>query len=178
MNRRGEAQLVLQVAHEVDDLRLDGDVEGGDGFVADDEVGAGGEGAGDADALALAAAELVGEAAHGVAREADGVHELGDAVVDFAGAAGEAEIVQGLREDVADAHAGVEAAEGVLKDDLDAAAQGAELAERDVVDALAVEEDFAVGWLDEAEDGLGRRCFCRSRFRRRGRGFRPWRCRS
>ena len=58
----GEAQLLLEVLEEVEDLGLDGDVEGRDGLVADDELRVEGEGAGDADALALAAGELVGVA--------------------------------------------------------------------------------------------------------------------
>ena len=55
----GEAELVLQVLEQVDDLRLDRHVEGGDRLVADDELGLERERAGDADALALAAGELV-----------------------------------------------------------------------------------------------------------------------
>ena len=51
----GEVVFVLQVLQEVDDLGLDGDVEGGDWLVGDDEGGVEGEGARDADALTLAA---------------------------------------------------------------------------------------------------------------------------
>ena len=51
----GEAELVAEVGEEVEDLRLDGDVEGGGGFVADDEAWVECECAGDADALSLAA---------------------------------------------------------------------------------------------------------------------------
>jgi hypothetical protein len=36
----GQAEVGLEVGEEVEDLGLDGDVEGGDGFVADDEFGA------------------------------------------------------------------------------------------------------------------------------------------
>ena len=55
----GEAELLLEVVEEVEDLALDRDVEGGDGLVADDELGVEGERPGDADALPLAAGELV-----------------------------------------------------------------------------------------------------------------------
>ncbi len=51
----GEPEVPLEVLEEVEDLRLDGDVERGDGLVADDQLGVEREGAGDADALALAA---------------------------------------------------------------------------------------------------------------------------
>ena len=55
----GQAELALQVLQQVDDLRLDRDVERGDRLVADDQLGLDRERAGDADALALAAGELV-----------------------------------------------------------------------------------------------------------------------
>ena len=68
----GEGEFALEIAEEVDDLRADADVEGGDGLVEDEEFGAKGEGAGDVDALALAAGEFVGIAGHGGVVEADG----------------------------------------------------------------------------------------------------------
>jgi serine kinase of HPr protein (carbohydrate metabolism regulator) len=55
----GKAEAALQVLQQVDDLRLDRDVEGGDRLVAHDQVGIDRQRAGDADALALAAGELV-----------------------------------------------------------------------------------------------------------------------
>jgi hypothetical protein len=59
----GQPQALAQRLEQVDDLRLDRDVERRDRLVADDEVGLDRERAGDADALALAAAELVRVAA-------------------------------------------------------------------------------------------------------------------
>src|SRR5439155_4361570 len=58
----GECKLALQVLEQVEDLRLHRDVERGDGLVAHDQLRVDGERAGDADALALAARELVREA--------------------------------------------------------------------------------------------------------------------
>ena len=55
----GELQLLPQLLEQVDDLGLDRDVERRDRLVADDEVRRRGERPGDADALALAAGELV-----------------------------------------------------------------------------------------------------------------------
>ena len=55
----GEAQLGLQLLQELQDLRLDRDVERGDAFVGDDDLRVEAERAGDADALALAAGEFV-----------------------------------------------------------------------------------------------------------------------
>ena len=58
----GEAEVVLQIRQQVEDLRLHGDVERARRFVEYQEVGFDGEGAGDADPLALAAGELPGVA--------------------------------------------------------------------------------------------------------------------
>ncbi|KAG1531067.1 hypothetical protein G6F50_016918 [Rhizopus delemar] len=49
-----QAEFLLQVAHQVQDLRLDGYVQCGGGLVADQEARARGQRAGDADALARA----------------------------------------------------------------------------------------------------------------------------
>ncbi len=67
----GEVKFFLEVHQKVDDLGLDRNIEGTDRFVTDDELRFDGEGAGNADTLALASAEFMGEAA-GVGRvEAD-----------------------------------------------------------------------------------------------------------
>ena len=55
----GDAELALQALQQVDDLRLHRDVERRDRLVADDQRGLDRERAGDRDALALAARELV-----------------------------------------------------------------------------------------------------------------------
>ena len=67
----GEAEVALEVLQEVDDLGPDRDVQGGDRLVGDDELRLQGQRPGDADPLALAAAEGVGIAAAGVGRQAD-----------------------------------------------------------------------------------------------------------
>jgi hypothetical protein len=55
-------ELRLEVGEQVEDLGLDRDVESAYRFVEDEEVGFECEGAGDTDALALPAGELVGVA--------------------------------------------------------------------------------------------------------------------
>ena len=55
----GQAELALERLEQVEHLRLDRHVERGHGLVADDEVRLQDERPGDADALALATAELV-----------------------------------------------------------------------------------------------------------------------
>ena len=58
----GEVELLLEVFEQVDDLGLHRHVEGGHRLVAHDQLRLEGERPGDADPLALAARELVGEA--------------------------------------------------------------------------------------------------------------------
>ena len=76
----GEAEAILKLLEEVDDLGLDRDIEGGEGLIGDDEPGLDGEGAGDADTLPLAAGELVREAVSESGANADGVEQLRDAL--------------------------------------------------------------------------------------------------
>src|SRR5579872_2168381 len=54
-----EAEFGLQILQQVDDLRLDRNVERGDRLIADDQVRLGRERTRDADALALAARKLM-----------------------------------------------------------------------------------------------------------------------
>ena len=83
----GQAEPLLQLEQQVDDLRLHRDVERGDELVGDQALGLDRQRAGDADALALAAGELVGLAVGGVRRQAHQVQQLGDARLRSAGAA-------------------------------------------------------------------------------------------
>src|SRR3569623_1161193 len=71
----GQAELALQRAHEVEDLRLDRHIEGRDGLVADDQRWTEGQSAGDADALALAAGELRWETVVVLGIEPDDLHQ-------------------------------------------------------------------------------------------------------
>ena len=80
----GEAELVLQVLEQVDDLGLDRHVERGDRLVADDQLRPQRDGAGDADALALAAGELVGVAVVVLRVQPDALHQVLDLGLDAA----------------------------------------------------------------------------------------------
>ena len=69
----GEMKRFPQVGQQVQDLRLHGDIERADRLIEDQELRLDRQGSGDADALALAAAELVRVAVDDVRRE---THEL------------------------------------------------------------------------------------------------------
>ena len=85
-----QLQFLLQVPHQIENLRLDGNVEGGNRLVEDDQVRLQGQGAGDADTLRLAAGEAVRIAVEEPGIQAHRPHQLHD---DFAPAGGVAYLV-------------------------------------------------------------------------------------
>ena len=113
----GQVALFLQLLQQVDDLRLDGHVQRGDRLVADDELGIQRQRAGDADALALAAGELVRIAGLVVGLQAAVVHDLVDIVVKLV-LGDQVVLAHGLADDLADRQARGQAGERVLEDDL------------------------------------------------------------
>src|SRR6266702_770188 len=119
----GQAELVLKVAHQIEDLRLHGDVERRSRLVADDELGVGGERPRDCDALALAAGKLMRKFQPVVRMQADEAEKLADAGLDVALSLDQIEGTDRLGDDGIDPEARIEARIGILKDHLDAAAQ-------------------------------------------------------
>ena len=160
----GEAELLLKLLQQVDDLSLDRDVEGRHRFVGDDQLGAHGEGAGDADALTLAPGELMRVAPEVLGGEAHRLEQLYDALLALATASGELVDDERLADDRSHRHPRVQGGVGVLEDDLHLLA---DLAERPLVeggDVPILEPDFARGGLDEAEDGPAGRGLAAARF--------------
>ena len=137
-----EVELLLQLLEQVDDLRLDRDVERGDGLVGDDEVRVDRDRAGEADALALSAGELVRVTARRVGGQADDLEQVADLRARLAPAR-EAVGPQRLADDAADAVARVERRERILEDHLHPPAQRPQLVLAELGDVLAVEEDPA-----------------------------------
>src|SRR5207302_787898 len=121
--------LALQLDEQIDDLRLDRDVERAQRLVGDDEARLDRERARDADALALAAGELVRIARRDLGAQADDVEQFGDALFARGGVA-EAVDDERLVEDVADGHARIERRVRILEDDLRALAERAQRARR------------------------------------------------
>lgn len=155
-----EAVGALEVAEQVDDLCADGDIERADRLVENEEFRFEGEGAGDVDALTLASGEFVRKARKGGIVEAD----LGEQIAEARAVTRFVVDGEGLGEDLADGHAGVERGVGVLKDDLHAAAEGAEMAGGGVGNVGAVEVDRAAGGLDEAKHHAGDGAFAAAGF--------------
>src|SRR5258708_3988073 len=113
-----EAELLLQILQQVDDLRLDRDVERRDRLVTDDQFGFRRECPGYSDALALTA--------RNIARQANRVHQRHDLRFEFGGRSRKAEITDRLGQDGTHAHTRIEAREWILEDHLNAAAHAAQ----------------------------------------------------
>src|SRR6202023_197229 len=119
----GEAELVLQVAHQVEDLGLHGDIERGGRFVADDELGFGGERPGDRYALPLPAGKFVWIFPAVVGVQADQGQEFADPRLNVVLALDQIEGSDRLGNNGIDPKPRVEARIGVPEDNLNAAAQ-------------------------------------------------------
>src|SRR5512133_165652 len=146
-----QRELRLELLEEVDDLRLDRDVERRDGLVGDDEVGVDRERAGDPDPLALTARELVRKARAGVGREPDGLQQLANPPRHVAPSR-QAVDLHRLTDDPSDAVPRVQRRERVLEDHLHPAAKSPDGSLAPLSDVLAIEEDSASGRLVEAQD--------------------------
>ena len=149
----GHAELLLELLHELEDLGLDGDVEGRGGLVGDQDVGLAGERHGDHDALAHAAGVLVRILLHALLGVVD-AHEaqhLDGAVPRLPLVAVGVER-DGLDELMPDGIGGVQRGHRILEDDRDLVA--AHIAH----DLLARADELLAVELDGAGDNLTRGC--------------------
>ena len=150
----GQAAALLHLVQQVQHLCTDGDIQCRDGLVGHDELRFHDQCTGNADALALAARELVGEAGGKLRQQADlmqGVHHLFVQVfLIFV----EMMVQQALGNDILDLGALVQRSHGVLEDHLDLADDLFVQFLGDLaVDLLALEEDVAAGGRVDAADG-------------------------
>jgi len=148
-----KAEVILQLGEQVEDLGLNGNVKGGNGFVADDELGVHGQGTGDSDTLTLAAGELVGVAVGVEGSETDHAQQLGGTLFDLL--FGSHLMGQhGLLKHGTNGHTGVKGSVGILENDLHLAADFAHLGTVQLAEILTVEDNFTGGGLDELKNGL------------------------
>src|ERR1700682_3016959 len=150
--------LALQVDQQIDHLGLDRDVERRYRLVAHDEVRPERQRPRDADALALAAGELVRIVQHLIRPEPDLLEQFGDPFPLFV-TRGHAMDGERLGPDVARPLAWCERGERVLKNDLHRTPVRAQLGLAEMGDIAAIEPDGAGGRLDEAQDAARNRRF-------------------
>ncbi|MCG3773866.1 MAG: hypothetical protein JW395_0682 [Nitrospira sp.] len=113
----GQLESLLKLFEQVDDLRLNRNVQRGDGLVADNEGRVGRQRSGNADALPLAAGELMRVAAGKVGMQPHDGKQLINPVLVFL-TLGQTVNLQGLANNAAAGHAGVQGTVWVLEDDL------------------------------------------------------------
>jgi hypothetical protein len=150
----GEPELVLEALEQVDDLGLDGDIQRRDRLVADDDLRSEGQATGDADALALAAGELVRVASQVVGVEADHLEQLLYLLPAAALGRDVRVDLERLADDVADRHPWVQRGVGVLQHDLDVPSQLPEPLPVHREDVLALEQRLPGGRLLEPHQEL------------------------
>ena len=157
----GQAEFLLQLTQQVDHLRLDGHIQCGDRFVADNEVRVQGESSCNADALALSAGEFMGIAALVVFRQAAGVHHAGDVVIELP-LRNNAMLPHSLADDLAHGQTRGEAGIGVLKDNLYPGTELTQFLLAERKDILSVYSDLAGGLFQQAEDRAATSAFATS----------------
>ena len=173
MNRYDRPKSLLQVLQQVDDLRLDGDVERRDRLVADDEVGLDGERAGDADALSLAAGELVRVALRmlgAAARPPRAARERARSARRACRCRAPASAPAGCRWI---GHPRVQRRIRILENDLQVAPHPAHLVARQPGDVLPLEAHRTAARLEQPQDQRGRWSTCRSPTRPRAPSVSP-----
>ena len=142
----GEAEFALEILQQVDDLRLDRDIERRHRLVEDQHARLEGERARDADALLLPARELVREAAHHARRQPHHLEQARDPRR-TAHLLVEPVDSQRLGDDLPRALDRVERGEGVLEHVLHVPAHLAHRAAAERGDVAAAETDAAAGRL-------------------------------
>ena len=111
----GETQLLLKLNKHIDYLCLNRNVKSGNRLVADNERGAEGKGAGDADALALTAGKFMGIAGGVLAVQANFIHKLEYAFASLGLIIIHLMYVKRLRNNIGDSHSGIQRGVGVLE---------------------------------------------------------------
>src|SRR5262249_36477966 len=123
----GQAELLLQLLQQIDDLRLDGHVERGYRLSAKDKRRRYREGARIPDPLPLPAGELMRVSPNVFGTQPHGFEKLADPVLELPPALRQTMNYERLADDGADCHAWIERRVRVLKDDLHLSAQDAQI---------------------------------------------------
>jgi hypothetical protein len=116
-NNIGKAEFLLKIPQKVEHLRLDGDIQGGNGFIAYDQSGPQGESPGNDDPLPLAAAEIFWIPGDMLGLKTHSSQELNRHVLSVSAFA-DLVIVKRLTNDPPDGLLWIERIERILEDDL------------------------------------------------------------
>ena len=167
----GQAHLILEFIKHIDDLGLDGYVQGGHRLVANHKLGVHGHSPGNADTLPLAAGELVGITVGVLRVQAHLGHQLQHPLLPLLLGGVHLVHVQRLGDDVGDSHAGIQRGIGVLENHcgLLPVVQNVLLG----FDLLAVEEDLAGGGLIQVQERAANGGFAAAGLAHQAQGLPP-----
>ena len=170
----GQAELVLQIQQQIDDLRLHRHIECGHRLIGDNQAGIERERAGNADALALSAAEGMGKTVHIFDGQLHDIEQFAHPLAPLGGVR-HAVDQQRLADQIADHHARVERGEGILKHHLQMAAERFQpfAAQRCQIGCLAVERevDLARTGVERAHDAARHGGFAAAAFAHQRQGL-------
>ena len=160
----GQVQFFLEIHQKIHDLSLDGNVQGTDGFIADNEFRFNGKGTGDTDPLALSPAELVGKASGVGGVESDESQEFRYPFGSVgSGHLGEVNF-QRFGKDGADPEPGIQGVVRILKNHLNLFAIGAKRRAGKGANLFSLVGDGAGGGVDESDDDSSHCGFSRAAF--------------
>src|SRR4029453_17191599 len=154
----GKMMLALQVDQQIDHLGLDRYIKRRYRLVAHDQAGVQRQGAGDADALALAAGELMRVVLHLIRPEPDLLKQFGDALALLASRRQTMD-AEWLPNNVARRHPGIERSKRILEHDLHRTSMRAPVRLAEMGYIQPVKADAAAGRLDQAQDAARHRRF-------------------
>ena len=164
--------LGLQVLHQVDDLRLNRHVQRADAFVCNDQLRAHNQRAGNADTLALAAAELVRVTVGMLRCKAHLFQHFGHALFALGTVFAQMVDIKALRNNLTHLFAGVQASHRVLKNHLHLGAQLAGLCPAHLAgDIHTAEFNFARGRVVQPDQAAADGAFAAAGFAHKAVGL-------
>ena len=172
-----DASLLLQILEQVDDLRLDRDIQGADRFVAHDQFRFDGEGARDADALPLAAAELMRITLRVSGVEPDRLQQFRDPIPPGGFVLASLWMSRGSPT-ILDGQARVQRPVGILKYDLQLPPARAEFDAPKYGQVVALKKNASGSRFDQPHNRATQGCLAATAFAHRVRAFRRVRLRS
>src|SRR5665647_2835198 len=159
---RRNTQVLLEVHEQVEDLRLDAEVERTHRLVGDDEFWFAGECRGDTDSLPLAARKVGRKAGRKARVQPDPIEEVQDPAFPVKRGA-DSVAVQRFADASADRPARVETPIRVLEYRLHSTSKGGQRLARESLNILPVEDDLPAVGLDQAENAAAQRALAASR---------------
>jgi hypothetical protein len=169
--KKSDTALLLQVLQKVDDLGLNGNVQGANRLITNKQFGFNGQSARDANALALTAAEFVRIALRVGRVESNSPEQFGDSRLPGRIVLCQAMNVESFTDNVFDGHPRVERAIGILKDHLQHSSMPAQVRAVQSGYVTVSKPDFPGGRSDESNNRTSKRRLTATTFAHEAESF-------